>query len=407
MTIIYVHGVTVRSPAHGEELGKSFTHWLGPKLSVNNTLPGYEPVYWGDLAATFFWDLRSRPRTQLLGQGGADDFAGLGSMRGAPSDTVFDHLQAAPVVEGPVLGTPPQPAVRPVPPLATIPIDKRPDFLADLYLACLPGNGKDPIVDQPEVAGLAAAASVVAEHWDKILVSEATEEARASKLVAAVDSVLSGGDLIPMGAFADWMTRAGEIIRRAVAWPGDALGTVLGEARPVMNEFAAYFVGDVLTYLTRRGDHNLPGPIPLRVLSALRRAQERKKAIGEKIVVISHSMGGQLIYDSLSYFSEGDALLDDLEVDHWISCGSQVSLFAEMQLFLGQPNVPKGARLKMPPRVKAWTNYYDPNDLIGFIMEPVFEGVKDLEYNTGYGLFFAHTGFLARPSFFRAIADRL
>ena len=145
----------------------------------------------------------------------------------------------------------------------------------------------------------------------------------------------------------------------------------------------------------------------MRVLGALRRAQERKKAIGEKIVVISHSMGGQLIYDSLSYFAGGDAVLDDFEVDHWISCGSQVSLFAEMQLFLGQPDVPKGARLKMPPRVKAWTNYYDPNDLIGFVMEPVFEGVKDLEYNTGYGLFFAHTGFLARPSFFRAIADRL
>ena len=126
MTIIYVHGVTVRSPAHGEELGKSFTRWLGPKLSVNNALPGYEPVYWGDIAATFFWDLRSRPRTKLLGMGGADDFAGLGSMRGAPSDTVFDHLQATPADEGPVLNAPTQPAARPVPPLATILVDKRP-----------------------------------------------------------------------------------------------------------------------------------------------------------------------------------------------------------------------------------------------------------------------------------------
>src|SRR4051794_5743067 len=36
MTIIYVHGVKVRSPNHGSELGKSFVRWLGPKLSVNN-----------------------------------------------------------------------------------------------------------------------------------------------------------------------------------------------------------------------------------------------------------------------------------------------------------------------------------------------------------------------------------
>jgi hypothetical protein len=33
--------------------------------------------------------------------------------------------------------------------------------------------------------------------------------------------------------------------------------------------------------------------------------------------------------------------------------------------------------------------------------------VTDLEYDTGYGLAFAHTGFLARPSFFQELADRL
>jgi hypothetical protein len=407
MTIIYVHGVKVRSEEHGKELGKSFVRWLEPKLSVNNAPPGYEPVYWGDLAATFLWDLKSRPRTKLLGQGGADDFAGLGSMRGAADTTIFDRELAVPVVDGPVLGATVQAAAVPVPPLATISPDKRADFLADLYLACLPAKDTDPIVDMPGIAGLAAAAALVADHWDTILASEAIEDARASKLLAAIDAALSGGDLIGMGGFANWMERAGEVMRRAVSWPGDAVGTVLGEARPVMNEFVAYFTGDVFTYLTRRGDGTVPGPIPTRILAALRRAQERKKATGEKIVIVSHSMGGQLIYDALAYFAAGDPVLDGFEVDHWISCGSQVSLFAEMQLLLGQPQVPKGTQLEMPPRVGAWTNFYDPNDLVGFVMEPVFKGVKDLEYDTGYGLFFAHTGFLARPSFFRAIADRL
>ena len=157
----------------------------------------------------------------------------------------------------------------------------------------------------------------------------------------------------------------------------------------------------------RRGDRGSLGPIPTRVLAALRRAQERKKATGEKIVIVSHSMGGQLIYDALAYFAAGDPILDGFEVDHWITCGSQVSLFAEMQLFLGQLQTEAGEKLPMPPRVKAWTNFYDVNDLVGFIMEPVFNGPKDLPYDTGYGLFFAHTGFLARPSFFKAAADRL
>ena len=40
-------------------------------------------------------------------------------------------------------------------------------------------------------------------------------------------------------------------------------------------------------------------------------------------------------------------------------------------------------------------------------MSPVFDGVQDVEYDTGYGLAFAHNGFLARPSFFEALADRI
>ena len=407
MTIIYVHGVKVRDPKHGIELGKSFLKWLSPKLSVGGAAPAYEPVYWGDLAATFHWDLASRPRTALLGQGGTDDFAGLGSLRGSSEVTVFDRPANAPIQDGPVLGGPIAAVQRPIPPLAAIHPDKRADFLADLYLACLPTEGGDPIVDSPEVAGLAAAAANVAERWDGIAAAEPNDEARARKFLAEVDAALKGGNLIAQGGFADWMQRAGEVLRRAVSFPGDAVSTVLGEARPVMNEFVAYFVGDVFTYLIRRGKKGALGEIPTRVLSALRRAQERKKANGEKIVIVSHSMGGQLIYDALSSFSDGDSVLDDVEIDHWITCGSQVSLFAEMQLFLEQPVTAPGAKLPMPARIKAWTNYYDVNDLVGFIMEPVFEGPKDLAYDTGYGLFFAHTGFLARPSFFRAVADRL
>ncbi|KRB86707.1 hypothetical protein ASE00_08480 [Sphingomonas sp. Root710] len=407
MAIIYVHGVKVRSPDHGIALGKSFQRWLAPKLSVGGTAPDYEPVYWGDLAATFHWNLASRPRTALLGMGGADDFAGLGSLRGASDVKLFDRSPVAPIAAGPVLGAAMVPEQEPVAPLSAVPREKRPDFLADLYLACFPAGSRDPIVDDPELAALADAAAAVADQWDSIAAHEADDAARARKLVARVDEALKGGTLIGMGGFAGWMEKAGEVVRRATTWPGDAVSTVLGEARPVMNEFVAYFVGDVFTYLTRRVDQGAPGPIPSRMLAALRRAQERKKATGEKIVVVSHSMGGQLVYDALAHFAAGDPVLDDFEVDHWITCGSQVSLFAEMQLFLGQALPLEGGKLAKPPRVKAWTNYYDRNDLVGFIMEPVFDDVKDQAYDTGYGLFFAHTGFLARPSFFKAIADRL
>jgi hypothetical protein len=409
MTIIYVHGVKVRSPTHGQQLRKSFVRWLGPKLSVNGTESGYEPVYWGDRAAQFRWDLASRPKTALLGQGGADEFAGLGSLRVAGDHSPLDRQAAPEPIDSAVLGAPVQPAETPIPPLASIPRERRGDFLADLYLVCRQTrSGEDPVAEDPLVAGLAEAAGQVADRWDTLVAQETNDAARAQKLVSAVDAALKGDQTIGMGGVADWVTNAGERLRRAAVWPGDAISTVFAELRPTLNEFVAYFVGDVFTYLNERGDRAAPGEIPQRVLGALRRAQNRKAVTGEKIIIVSHSMGGQLVYDALTYFiTDSDGTLANLEVDHWFTCGSQVSLFAEMRLFLGQDEIPVGAKLPMPARVRSWTNYYDLNDLVGFVMEPVYQGVKDLSYDTGYGLAFAHTGFLARPSFFQALAGRL
>jgi hypothetical protein len=215
--------------------------------------------------------------------------------------------------------------------------------------------------------------------------------------------------LLAQGGFADWTTRAGETLRRAALWPADAVSTVFAEMRPTVNEFIAYFIGDVLAYLHERGGASgPPGVVPRRVLDELAQAHARKQQFGEKIVVVTHSMGGQLLYDALTFFAPAEPALAGLEVDHWISCGAQVSLFAELALFRGQPtDVAPPRRLPRPASVKAWTNFYDRNDLVGFVMEPVFEGVTDTEYDTGYGLAFAHTGYLARPSFFEAVAARL
>ena len=301
------------------------------------------------------------------------------------------------------------------PPLASVAPDKRPDFLADLYLALWAQRradtgappGRDPIAEEGHLACLADAAAAVAADWDRLVAAEPTDNARAARLVSAVEAQLHGDTMLAMGGFDDWIARAGETLRRAAVWPGDAVSTVFSELRPVVNEFVAYFIGDVLSYLNERGG-NPPGVVPRRVLDALVGAHRRKQQTGERIVVVTHSMGGQLLYDALTFFARGEPALSGLEIDHWISCGAQVSLFAELGLFEGQPtDIAKPRRLPRPAPVKAWTNFYDRNDLVGFIMEPVFEGVRDTEYDTGYGLAFAHTGYLAQPSFFEAVAARL
>lgn len=413
MSVIYIHGVKVRSPDHGVALGKPIARWLAPKLSIAGATVDYIPVYWGDVAARFRWDLASRPKTAILSAGGADAFAGLGSLREAGVRTPIDAaLAPASPAPGPVLGQPTVAAQPAAPPLGAVPREKRGDFIADLYLAVHPrkGDAQDPIAEDAHVAPLADAAADVAARWDAILASEPSDAARATRLVAEVESRLTGGDVVAMGGYADWMTSAGEALRRAGAWPGDAISTIFTELRPVVNEFVAYFIGDVLAYINERDAVGAAaaGGVPQRVLEALRRANRRRQETGEKIVVITHSMGGQLLYDTLTFYAPHDPGLQDLVVDNWLSCGAQVSLFAELCLFKGQPtDVAAPAKLPRPSAVQSWTNFYDVNDLVGFVMAPVFAGVTDKHYDTGFGLAFAHTGYLGRPSFFEAMMAEL
>ena len=409
MTVVYIHGVKVRDREHGNRLGRSFERWLAPRLSIPGEPFDYLPVFWGDIAARFRWELDSRPKTVLLKAGGGAGFDGLGSLQDAAPVTPLDQRRVGPAAEGPVLGAGAVDAEPPVPPLSSVSRDQRADFLADLFLAVRPRNGKrDPLVEEPLLAALADAAAAVADRWDAVVQGESTDADRARRLVQAVQSELDGDDLLQQGGYADWMSKAGETLSRASRWPADAISTVFAELRPTLNEFVAYFIGDVFAYLNERGsDPAKPGAIPQRVLEALRRAQHRKNTKGERIVVVTHSMGGQLFYDAAGCFVPADPELRDIRIDHWISCGSQVSLFAELGLFNGQPGAHKPQKLMRPECVQAWTNYYDGNDFVGYIMAPVFDGVQDIEYDTGYGLVSAHSGYLGRPSFFQDIARRI
>lgn len=407
MTVVYIHGVKVRDERQGLELGKPFRRWLQPKLAVNGADIGYEPVFWGDKAAKFRWDLKSRPETALLGMGANAPYAGLGSLRSAGNSSPLD-IKKPEAQSGPVLGAAPSGSNESIPPLSSIPRNNRADFLADLFLVIYPKkSGSDLISDLPEFGSLADAAAAVADEWDAIVAQHSIEESRLRALMFAMEQRLHASQIIGMGGIADWLSKAGETMRRATNWPLDAVSTVFAELRPTLNEFVAYFIGDVLTYINERGTMETPGEIPRTVLRALRLAHNRKKETGEKVVVVTHSMGGQLFYDAVTYFCVNDPVLKDLEVDHWISCGSQVSFFAELRLHHDQPDVAMPDKLQRPSNISAWTNFYDTNDLVGFRMSPVFDGVTDKEYDTGYGLAFAHTGFLARPSFFQMIANSL
>lgn len=412
MPLIYIHGVNVRSPDHGIALEQAFQRWLGPRLGE---ALDYEPVYWGDLVQDEFrWNLASRPRTRLLGLGGEgfDPLLGPAAVAAAPQAArALDNVRQ-PRVDDNVLGG----SQAPEPPAAThriaeAPADRRADLVADLYVAAALAEEKAHGGEGASVAaegGLAEAAERVAERWHALVAPGDPDPDNAARLVAAMQLALEDGNLLAGGALADLAARAREVAARAFAMPGDVVSTLLAEARPVLNGFVSRFFGDVLTYLSTRGTAGAPGPIASRVVASLVRAIEIKRRTGRPIVVVSHSMGGQLLYDAVTYFADALEELHDLKIDHWFTCGSQVSFFAELAQFPAQdPAVRAPRKLRRPDRIDAWTNFYDPNDFVGFVMEGVFDGVVDIAYDTGFGLALAHTGYLTRPSFFRALADRL
>lgn len=122
-------------------------------------------------------------------------------------------------------------------------------------------------------------------------------------------------------------------------------------------------------------------------------------------MIIAHSFGGEIVYDILTRFAP------DLEVDALITVGSQVALFEEMKLYLASsetiPINPPTGKVPKPTNLKRWLNVFDTNDILSYRVEPVFTGVQDYLYDTGYSTLQAHGGYFLRPSFYTRLAARL
>ncbi|MGW2683582.1 hypothetical protein ACWC6I_10525 [Streptomyces sp. NPDC001414] len=162
------------------------------------------------------------------------------------------------------------------------------------------------------------------------------------------------------------------------------------------------FLGDVLTYLRRRtetGEDGFGAKIGEEILQA-----SAERGPRDPLVLVAHSMGGNIVYDLLS------GMLRDagVTVDLLVTVGSQVGFFEELSLFSPHPaGVPGIAaqRLPMPPPVRRWVNVYDLNDVLSFRAAPVFEGVEDYSFRSGRVR--AHSAYFVMASFYARLAERL
>ena len=382
MPIVFVHGVATRRGTQYDEavalrdalLRRYVYDRLGLDAGVSVT-----NAYWGDEAADFRWHHASVPSE------GVEAFG---------SDAPLEDVLLAEMVDGDI-----QSDDRVLLSIAVADPESAFDLLWSAAAKGVQGEDADafsglaqrasqlmPRLSAADVASAATDEELV-ERWVEILVSEQPvdpEESFGSAINKALDGLNEG------------------LIR--VRGAGNRL---LGRGavkllRSKLHESGALFMGDVMSYLNERGSTlDEAGSIASKVMSDLDQAVAQ--APDTPLVVIAHSMGGNIAYDILSHFRP------DLECDLLLTVGSQVGLFEELCLLARgkQERCPEIDKVSALPNVHRWMNVFDYNDVLGFAASKIFDGAQDFAYSTGTGVVKAHGSYFVRPSFYRRLAERI
>jgi hypothetical protein len=404
MPILYVHGVNTRSRDGFMALKPYLERYIAPVISRDPGGVTIDDAYWGEMAAKFAWDGASRPRSRLLGQGAENQLATVDLLASSASSLDLPAMPtpARPSSGGLISGTATTPA-----PTARL-SQLSPDELSN-YLALLV---QSEVTDPSKRADISIRADDLAhdEQFRAQLAAAPTAEGERSLVLAHLRA--DSPALVGMGAPA-WVDKLGdridETLRRAADLPAFALATVAGELRKPLNDFVSFFLGDVLAYLRTRGTTDSPGPIPKLLLGKLRELSAASHSRGgEPIILLSHSMGGQLVYDLVTAFLPADPELATTRVDFWCATASQVGFFEEMKLFLASnSDYRTGHEVPFPALLGGWWNVWDYDDFVSYTVRDIFAGVDDGNFDSGMSLLAAHSGYLQCPSFFRRFGDKI
>ncbi|MER6370728.1 hypothetical protein ABT255_20500 [Streptomyces mirabilis] len=155
----------------------------------------------------------------------------------------------------------------------------------------------------------------------------------------------------------------------------------------------ALLLGDVMGYFAQR-DAAEAGEIVALVGEALEKAAHHASEHDEPLIVVAHSMGGNIVHDVLSHYRPS------LKVDLLVTAGTQIGLFEELKLFRASDRsltCVGGGKVPALPNVDRWINVVDPADPLAFVAAPVFAGAEDLRFDTG--AWWAHGGYITSPYF--------
>ena len=388
MPLVFVHGVaTRRNPDYERAVAARnalFRRYVYPALGWDDRTDPFN-VYWGDNGAEFRWHHASLPYEDVEAFGTAESAEDVLFVQKTAGE---DFDVAAPLSS--IARRSVEDAVNLVWASATADVDDPAtiDVLAGLF-----HRASKRMVELNSDRALTHAANdqqwinALAEHLDEPTSDSAT---KAEGTEAIED--FGGGKV--WDRFAEARIRVGGIAGRVA---GKTAAKLL---RDDVHRSAALFLGDVFAYIDKRGDQAHPGPIVTRVIQTLESAIN----VGSPLVVVAHSLGGEIMYDVLSYYRP------DITVQKLVTVGSQVGLFEELCLLqkskeAGCPDGP--VQVGKLGNVSEWINVFDRNDLLGFAATRIFEDVSDFGYSTGKGLLAAHSSYFTMPSFFRRLADRV
>ncbi len=228
-----------------------------------------------------------------------------------------------------------------------------------------------------------------------------------SQLAPVTATNLAPAELFRRVTYFDDLRR--DLIDRGRSMLEESLTRIIDTTR--VDDMVITFFGDVLNYIHTRGTASKPGTIPGRVLTVLQEAEQNKRArSNEPLIVLSHSMGGQIIYDLLTYFLPSLDERQRVRIDFWCSAVSQIGLFEEMKLFLASdPCHGPGNPVPFPDRrlLGKWWNVWETNDLLSFTVRDIIANVDDEPFDSGLPVTEAHTGCIRLPAFYTAFADKL
>ena len=392
MPVVFVHGVNVRQGSDYDELVRARDAMLR-RFALTGLVPDPSTAkilnpYWGHYGVKLAWNGASVPTGSVQAFGLDANLAQLLLAEGSTPLPEDDQTAVLAIAK-----------------------QSLPDAVDMIFAVALQEADSE---DLDEVAALAAKAISYADHnprpaW---LDSTSNDTIFLSRLQAHVEvwrpPDAAAEPAVPIESFG--LAESWDKVREGIARVGSAAGAlgsglVLSAVRQPLTPVVARFLGDVFVYIDQRGDIGATGAIVEELSQAIKDADQARSTDDPHLVIVAHSMGGNIAYDILSHYCP------NLVCDALVTVGSQVALLEEMKLYkASSPHLPANPavdRVAKPDNIHHWLNVFDRNDVLSYAASPVFADVADYEYSTGKGLLSAHTTYFLRPTFHERLGVRL